>query len=88
MSNENKTLQKSTSTYNVSFTCDVEKDLDLLVPGGSSDLPVPLGALVGLHAAVLLRLGEVPAARGKARIKVGVILGALRTPAVAPTPWC
>lgn len=54
----------------MTYTCDVEIDLDLLVSGGSSDSPVPLGALVRLHATAsllwLLLPGELPSTRCEA----------------------
>lgn len=40
-------------------TRDVEKDLDLLISGGSSDSSVPLGAHMGLYAGVLLQRGNL-----------------------------
>lgn len=71
------------------FTCDVEEDLDLLVSGGASESPVPPGAILLVEGAVLLHAAaELLGAGGEARLKVGVILVALRTPAVAPTSWC
>lgn len=74
-------------------TCDVEKDLYLLVSGGASDPSVPLGALgawralLALHATALLPTDKLSGAWDKSWFKVGVVLGALRTPAVTPTSW-
>lgn len=69
-------------------TCDVEKDLDFLVSDGPSDSSEPLDVAVRLHAGVSLLPAELPRACSKARLKVSIVLGALRAPAVAPTPWC
>lgn len=68
-------------------TCDVEVDLDLVVFSRAFDLSVPLGAVVKLQAAVLVLGGELPGACGKARFKVGIVLGALSAPVVPPTSW-
>lgn len=70
------------------YTCDVEKDLDLLVSDGSSDSSQPLDVAVRLRAGVSLLPAELPRACSKARLKVSIVLSALRAPAVAPTPWC
>lgn len=48
------------------YTCYVEKDLDFLISGWSSDSSVPFGALVGLHAGVLWLLRKLSCARSKA----------------------
>lgn len=80
----------NTSKVNPIFsTCDVENNLDFLVSGrsDSSHFLVPLGAQVRLRVGVLLLLAQLTPSCGKSRLKISIVLGALKTPAVAPPSW-
>lgn len=81
-------LSKVATPPSPPITCDVEKDLDFLVPGRSPDSPLPLCQRVRPHGGVPLLSGERARVRSEAGLKISVILGTLSAPAVAPTSWC